>query len=97
MQELEKWFVNYQEAAKKAIDLKEVYRTTKAQKFLNLACPDPALRPKDWKKPADSIIEATLDVDSELSKLRYDLELAQLDAFLAKQALITATGEENVQ
>lgn len=96
MQELEKWFVNYQEAAKKAIDLKELYRTTKAQKFLNLASPDPALRSKDWKKPSDSIIEATLDVDSELSKIRYDLELAQLDAFLAKQALITATGEENV-
>lgn len=93
MNNLEKWFVQYQDKAKKAIDLKELYRTTKAEKYLNIACPDPAIRAKDWKKPSDSIIEAMLDVDEELSKIRYNLDIAQLEAFLAKQALITVTQE----
>ena len=93
MTDLEKWFVQYQDKAKKAIDLKELYKTKKAEKYLNLACPDPAIRAKDWKKPSDTIIEAMLDIDEELSKIRYNLDLAQLEAFLAKQALITVTQE----
>jgi len=72
--------VEYNRCATDYIKTHNEYKKLKAQKYLNLACPDPAVRPKDWKKPSDAIIEATLDTDPELNDLKLKSEATKLTA-----------------
>lgn len=90
--EIAELFENCKESAEKAIHAAKMYRYTRAQKYLLIADPDMAIKPEGYKKPAESIIEARLDMDEELNKLRLSMELAKVNAFLNKQALLLAVG-----
>jgi len=90
--EIAELFNNYKESAEKSLHAAKMYRYSKALKYLMFADPDMALKPEGYKKPSESIIEARLDTDEELNKLRLNMELAKVNAFLDKQALLLAVG-----
>ena len=69
----------------------QAYRTAKAKRFLQLACP-----PDGAKKPTESVIAATIDSDEQLNTLRKLNNEAQAKLDIAKmtfKALVHATAE----
>ena len=92
MNEIDELITNYRVSAIKYNELKRAYKCRKAEIYLEMADPDPAIREPGWKKPSDTIIEAKLEINQELMELKFRMESAELEAYLDKQALEYAVG-----
>lgn len=92
MNEFTELITNYRDSAIKYNELKRAYKCRKAEIYLDMADPDPAIREPGWKKPSDTIIEAKLEINPELMELKFRMESAELEAYLDKQALEMVVG-----
>lgn len=92
MNEITELITNYRDSAIKYNELKRAYKCRKAELYLEMADPDPAIREPGWKKPSDSIIDAKLEINPELMELKFRMESADLEAYLDKQALEMVVG-----
>lgn len=87
---------DYESAAQKYADARNLYRNEKAKLTLLILNPPKEQRPVDWKRPTEKQLDAMIDSNPKLQLLRADRDQKEIFAISCRMAAeaVLKDGEE---